>query len=399
MIDTEVRGSVAQVEAGAAWLRESLGAAVDDAATQTAQARRTAQSEWHGLSGNAYATFAEKLVDLGDDHVKRVGRAADSVDAYASHLQGVQDRMCAFRVEARGGGLTVSGFVIQAPPAVPALPGLAVDATPDETTAWQSDKEAHDAGLARIELYDRLLGDVQAELTRHADWIDANLGQAAADAEDDGGVGDLVAQLQKSWGQFLAGAGLEFWEGTLATKAGRARDLAVEYQRKADDLRRARRSGNPARAAEGHAPGARERVRDYARNADELAERARWLRLGGKALGPLGLVVDGYFGYQEIQDGGSPTGVVLSTAAGTAAAVGVVAGAGALAAAGVVTAPVWGTALAAGAVAVGVGWVVSEGWDALPDDFTDSIDDAVSDAADAVTDTAGDAWDEVTSWF
>lgn len=106
MIDTEVRGSVAQVEAGATWLREGLRAAVDDAAAQTAQARRTAQSEWHGLSGNAYATFAEKMVDLGDDHVKRVGRAAAALDAYASHLQGVQDRMGALRSEARGGGLT-----------------------------------------------------------------------------------------------------------------------------------------------------------------------------------------------------------------------------------------------------------------------------------------------------
>ena len=393
MIDTEVRGSVAQVEAAAAWLRESLRAGVDDAATQTAQARRTAQSEWHGLSGNAYASFAGKLVDLSDDHVKRVGRAADSFDAFAGHLQGVQDRMGGFRGEARGGGLTVSGFVIQAPPAVPALPGLAVDATPDEARAWQSDKQAHDAGLARIELYDRLLGDVQAEFTRHADWIDANLGPAATAAEDDGGVSDLVAQLQKSWGQFLAGAGVQFWEGTLAKKAGRALDLAAENQRKADDLRRARRSGNPARAAEGNAPGARERVRDYARNADDLAEQAKWLRLGGKFLGPLGLVADGYFGYQEIQDGGSPTGVVLSSVAGTVAAVGVVA------IAGTVGAPVLATAAAAGLVAVGVGWAVGEGWDALPDEFTNSVDDAVGDAADAVGDTLSDGWDEVSSWF
>lgn len=399
MIDTEVLGEVSEVESGAAWLRESLRAGVDAAAEQTARARRTAQSDWHGLSGNAYATFAGTVVDLADDHVARIRRAADAFDDYAVHLRGVKEAMGGHRESARGGGLTVAGFVISAPPDVPALRGLPADATPAETTAWESDKAAYDAGVAKLELYDRLAGDVDREHSRHAEWIESRLGPAAADAEEDGGTSELIVQVEKSWGQFLVGAGLQFGDGRLAGRIKRFGDLAGEYQRKADDLRRARRSGNPARRAEGNAPGARDRVRDYARNADELAEHAKWLRLGGRALGPLGLLVDGYFGYQDIQDGESPTGVVLSSAGGTLAAAGVVAGAGALAAAGIVTAPVWGTALAAGAAAVGVGWAISEGWDALPDGFTDAVDDTVMDAADAVGDTVSDGWDEVTSWF
>lgn len=382
MIDTEVLGSVSAVKRGATWLRDTLKPGVDGAAEQTAQGRRTAESEWHGLAGNAYASFDKQVVDLADGHAERIGRAADAFDDYAVHLQGVKDTMSGYRDEARGGGLSVTGFVIQAPPDVAALPALPADATPGEASAWEADKAAYDEGMAKIELYNRLAGDVDREFTRHSDWIDTHLGPAARDAEEDGGTNALIRQLEKSWGQLLTGAGLEFWQGALASKATRAVALATEYQRKAADLRSARRSGNPARRAEGNAPGARDRVRDYTRNADELAENAKWLKLGGRALGPLGLVVDGYFGYQEIQDGGSPTGVVLSSVGGTVAAAGVVA------VAATVGAPVLATAAVAGIAAVGVGWAVSEGWDALPDDFTNAVDDTVS-----------DAWDEVTSWF
>ena len=38
-------------------------------------------------------------------------------------------------------------------------------------------------------------------------------------------------------------------------------------------------------------------------------------------------------------------------------------------------------------------------WDALPDDFTDSVDDEVGDACDATEDAVGDGWDTVKGRF
>lgn len=395
MIETRVPGDVASVRAAGRWLSGSLKPAVASAADHVTGARRTATSEWHGLAGNSYATFAGRLVTLSDDHETRVADAATAVEDYAVHLESVFERMRDLRGEAAAGGLTVSGTRIQPPAPAEAVPALPAEATPAQADTHAAAMRAHDAAVDKVVLYNALVDDVEREYQRHTDWIDSHLGPAATAAEEDGGVNALVAQLQESWGPFLTGAGLEFADGKLAKKfRALLRDVAVN-KRRAAALRRARRSGHPGRRAEGRAPDAKTRIRGYDEAADKALDHAKYLKLGGRLLGPVGVVVDGYFGYQEIQEGGSPGGVVLSSAGGALAAAGTVA----LIATAPVSVPVLATAVTAGVVAVGVSWAVSEGWDALPDGFTDTVDDAVTDAWDAGTDAVSDGWDEVTSWF
>jgi hypothetical protein len=409
VIETDIPGRVADVQGCATWLRDLRDRTVEAADLQ-ASARRVAGREWDGLAADSYGDFTKRTMVLTDTHAERIGRAADAVDDYAAHLQRVQERMRQIRAEARAGGLVVSGTVIVAPdPAVRPGP-LPVDVTPRQVDAYDAAVAAYADQEAKVLLYNRLAGEVESECSRHEEWIDAHLGPAAADAEKGEEPGALVQFLQDSSGPFLIGSGLMFTERSLEDRAKNLEKLAARNQKKAADLKRWRRSGNPARRAEARAPEAKERIKGWNRAAEEALEHGKWMRLGGKALGPLGIAVDGYYGYQDIQDGKSPTGVVLSTVGGSLAAAGVVAGAGALAAAGVVTVPVWGTALAAGAAAVGVGWAVSAGWDHLPDGFTDTVDnavtgawdatsDAVSGGWDATTDVVSDGWDEVTGWF
>ncbi|GAA1906197.1 hypothetical protein GCM10009737_03710 [Nocardioides lentus] len=396
MIDTEVRGSVPAVRAAATWLRETLRSGVEGAGDSTARARRTAESEWDGHAGNAYAAFARTLLEHTDDHEKRIGRAADALDDYAAHLRGVKGEMARVRGAARAGGLEVDGQVIAEPPAVPPLAGLLPGSSAADRDAWEEDKALHDAGVDKLELYNRLSEDVGREYQRHSDWIEATLGPARDDAEEDGGVGALTVELSSQWGPLLRGAGFEIGELLLTRRAQDVVNQAAAHRREARKIAEAARSRRAgARRDRARTPEATERRDAHHRDARQLGDQAKWLRRGAKLLGPFGLAVDGYFAWQDIQDGESPTGVVLSTLGGAAATAGVLA----LGAAGVITAPAWGTAALAVGAGIAVGAAVKFGWDALPDGFTDGVDDAVSDAADAVGDAVSDGWDKVTSWL
>ncbi len=149
----------------------------------------------------------------------------------------------------------------------------------------------------------------------------------------------------------------------------------------AEDLRKARRSGNPARRALGNAPETAGRIRD-------LLEESKWLGRGGRALGPVGIAYDAYRGLESDK----PAGGVLAAEAGAGAAALLVA----TAPVSVPTVVVVGGAVVAGA---GAAWAATEGWDALPDGFTDPVDDFVGGAWDGTKDLAGDGWTEVKSWF
>lgn len=399
MIQTDLPGSCADVRDGAQWLRWSLKSGTSQAGDLTGRARSAAAGEWEGLAGDAYADFARRTTQVTDVHASRVEDAASTLDSYALHLEAMQERMRQIRVRAMSGGLVVAGTIIEAPSATARPASLPADATPHEMAAHDQSMARYSDAVARVSLYNQLAAEVADTCTEHEQWIADHLEPAARAAEEDDGADGLVGFLRDNSGQFLIGSGLTFTDRTLLGKIKELKTSAANARQKAKDLRRARRSGHPGRRAEGRAPEARSRIRGYTDAADDALGKARWLGWGGKALGPIGLGIDGYYAYQDIQDGASPTGTVLSTGGGALAGVGVVAGAGALATAGVFTAPVWGTALVAGAAAVGVGWAISEGWDALPDDVTDSVDDAVTDAWDATTDVVSDGWDEVTGWF
>lgn len=385
MIDTQVDGDPEGVRRSATWLRETLRQSVRDAADETAGARSQAGRDWEGDDADAYRSYARNLVQATDDHAERVGRAAQSFDSYATRLRTLKSRMGEIRTEARGGGLTVAGKVIEAPAPAEAVPALPAGATTQEAIAHDERVVSHGQQVDRIELYDKLADDAEAAWTAFTDWCDTELRADVTDAEETSDLDGLKGFIGDNMGNFLAGVGITFTGGTLLEKAG-------DYKARADELRAARRSGNPARRARGTAPDARSNVRAW-------TETAEGLRRFGRFLGPVGIATDIGFGIWDVSQGGSPGRATTTTVASIAGGAAVVAGAGALAAAGIVTAPVWGTALAAGAVAVGAGWLAGQAWDALPDDFTGAIDDGISDAWDGATDTVSEGWDEVTSWF
>lgn len=385
MIDTHVDGDVSAIRSNASWLRDTLKRHLGDAADDAVAARRQSTRDWEGKDQSAYHDFTGKLSGAMDDHKARAGRAAQAYDDYAGRLHRIQHRMGQLRGDATGGGLVVSGEKIEKPADAVAVPELPAGSTPGEEKAHDDKMKAHDAQVAKITLYERISDDVTNAWNSFQDYCDSDLAAAQADAEEGQDIDALRGFVEDNGLNFVAGTSITFFDGDLEKRA-------KDYLARADELRKARRSGNPARRARGTAPEAAERVRGWRNTARGLA---KW----GKVLGVVGVAVDIGFGIWDVAHGGSPGRATVTTAASIAGGALVVAGVGALAAAGIVTAPVWGTALAAGAVAVGAGWLAGKAWDALPDDFTDGVDDAMSDAWEGTKDVVSDGWDKVTGWL
>lgn len=350
MIDTSVPGTTTAVGALASWLRDSLKKAVADSADDVDRARKLANDQWAGESGNAYVRCAADVIRLTDDYEERIKRAADKIDDYKARLGTCEARMSGFRQEARDGGLVVDGVTIHPPE----------DLTDED----------------QVNLYNKLVTDVGDEWTNFQEWIDANLKPVEATL-DPSLTEKLLEELQGAAGNFAIAYGLETGKRKLQQKA-------TDLKSQADELHRWRRSGNPARRA----------ANAQARQSgliDELGERSTWLGRASKVLGPLGTVYEGYVALES----DTPAGGLLATGAGLAATAGVVA----VVATAPVSVPAGLVVLGATAVGVGVSWAVTEGWDALPDSFTDPIDDAVEDAWNDTKDAVSDGWDAVTGWI
>lgn len=373
MIETRVEGSTASVDSAAAWLRDSLRERVDEAGEKVLSARRTAERQWEGEAGAAYAEYAGDIVRVTDEHVDRISRAAEKLDAYSARLRQVQERMAALRREASAGGLPVLGTVIQEPaPAVPYLVPTG-DLTPQQARQVETARAQHEAQVATVELYNRILTEVEDEWARFVAWVDAHL-TPASEALEAPRVEQLVALLQENVGNLAISLALTQGERSLARKS---RALLDE----ARDLRRARRSGNPARRALGNAPDTPGRIRSLTSHSDLLGR-------GGRLLGPAGAGLEVWNGLESDDPGG---GLL-------AAGVGI--GAGALI---VATAPASVPTLLVVGAAVGVGFVATELtgeiWDQLPDGLTEPVDDWVGDRWDDTKDVASDGWDTVKGWF
>ncbi len=374
MIETRVRGNVAEVRAGARWLRDTLGRGLGEASDLTTAAHRQAAREWSGLSAEAYAHLTTRTVGLLDDQVRRIDRAAAAWEAYAAELEQVLGRMASLRSEAVAGGLAVTGTVIHPP-----VPG------PNIGPSFGPDPEV---------LYDRLARAVAETAAGLAEWIATHLGAAAHDAQENGGTRAVVEFLQASALPFQRGVGLFLARECLTGASDWLGDLAEQHHGSAEDLRSAHRSGNPARRVLGQAPETPGRIHALTEAAETAATSAKVLRYAPRLLGPVGLVTDGYFAYQDLQAGTSPGEVVVSNVASYAAEAGVAAAV----AGSTLSTPVVVTAVAAGAVGVGVSWGVAKGWEALPDEATDTVDDALVDAYDASTNLAQDGWKKVSGW-
>lgn len=386
MIETRIDGNVGSVNAAGDWLRNTLCRSLSSAADTVQAGRQNSRSTWEGDSGDAYRGYAADIVTLTDAHADRTARAAGKFDAYADRLQHAQDVMFDLRAEAMAGGLSVTGTTIQAPPDAyaPGIPHGTL--TPAEADAYSRLVADYENAAAKVELYNQLDGRARAERAAFTGWIDANLVAVAAElSAESRDVQHLVDVLTQHAGDFLIGFTFSAGESGLGKRAS-------ELDRQAAELRRLRRSGNPALRALGEDPETHIRIRGLG-HAGDLLEH------GSRLLGPAGAGIDLWNGYQDLQDGESPGQVILSTAGGMAAG----AAAGAVIAGLTVTAPAWGTALAvgAGAAAVGLGtsWAITEGWDALPDGITDAVDDGISDTWNGATDAADDAWDFATGWL
>jgi hypothetical protein len=371
--DTRVEGSPGNVRAAASWLRGDLKTAVSGAGDDIVAARSAAMSGFHGLAGQAYADYDKTILTQVDGHTDTIGSAADVFDAYATRLEQCKDRMEAFRGAATTAGLTVTGTVIHEPPAAKAVPPMYGPVTPEMQASYDQQMAAHDDAAGKVAVYDQILSDATNESTSFVDWVDANL-TINIDAFDTPAVDALWEVVKSNAGNL--GVAIATEGGSQALE-GRSNRLKGE----AEDLRKARRSGNPARRALGNAPETPGRIRD-------LLEEAKWLGKGGKLLGPVGIAYDAYNGLESDNPGGG----LLAAGLGAGATALVIA-----------TAPVSvpTVVVVGGAVVVGVGvsYGVTKGWDALPDGFTDPVDDFVGGAWDGTKDLAGDGWSEVKSWF
>lgn len=371
--DTHVEGSPASVRAAGTWLRASLKAALTAAGEDVVAARSSAMSGFHGLAGQAYADYDKTILTHVDAHAEKTDSAADVFDAYATRLQQYKERMDSFRGAASTGGLTVTGTVVHEPPAAKAVAPMYGPVSPAMQAAYDQQMAAHTDAAAKVALYDQLVGDATNATNSFVEWVDSNL-TANVDGFESPEVDKLWEVVKNNAGNL--GIALSLESGSKYAE-NRAKRLA----REAEDLRKARRSGNPARKALGNAPETPGRIRD-------LLEESKWLGKGGKVLGPIGFGYDAYQGLESDHPGGG----LLAAGAGAGATALIIA----TAPVSVPTIVVVGGAVVVGA---GVAYGVNQGWDALPDGFTDSVDDAVGGAWDGTKDVAGDGWGEVKSWF
>ncbi|WP_248581891.1 hypothetical protein [Nocardioides sp. InS609-2] len=373
MIETLVEGSTASVDSAAFWLRDLLKARVDEASDDVIAAKHAAGHGWEGESGDAYVAYTKDIVKVTDEHVDRIERAAGKFDSYSGKLKAIQDRMRDLRGEATAGGLTVRGTEIQEPEPARS-PGVPTgELTADQQNQYDADLAAYDDQAARIKLYNRILGDVEGEWTQFVDWVDSNLSPVTKSLEAPA-LEKLISFVKENAGNLAIGYSLTHGERAMKSKSG-------ALVKEAKELRSARRSGNPARRAVGIAPETPGRIRN-------LTSRADWLGKGGKVLGPLGGAIEVWNGLESE----SPAGGVIAAGVGIAATAAIIA-----------TAPVSVPAIVVvgGAVAVGAGatWLATEGWDALPDGWTEPADEWVGDRWDDTKDVVSDGWDTVTGWF
>lgn len=387
-VDTEIPGSSTSVEAAADWLRSTLGAAVASGADALAAARSTAASEWQGETGSAFASTMGSAVGRADALATAASGVAGALDAFASRLDSLQQRMADIRGAAQGAGLTVSAYVIEDPGAGPADPGPAPTGLvpPEAAHAYGSAVAAWNAHQDKVRAYNQAVAD--------AAEVRSDLATATQGLTDEyrGLEGpDWVLNASDIAGGF-AGAVMEYNASALRGWADYESSLSRSY------LERIR--GNPG----GFSNADLDYWDDVARNADDVAGAADDLERSSKSL-PLkagGALAVAGIGL-DIAGGEDPVQAVASGGGGFLASVAAGAGAGAVVGTFV---PIPGVGTAAGAVVgAGVGIFTSGAIDSLfengPDVGAafDSGVDALADTGGAIADGAGAVVDGIGGLF
>lgn len=387
-VDTEIPGSSTSVEAAADWLRSTLGTAVASGADALAAARSTAASEWQGETGSAFASTMGSAVGRADALATAASGVAGALDAFASRLDSLQQRMADIRGAAQGAGLTVSAYVIEDPGAGPADPGPAPTGLvpPEAAHAYGSAVAAWNAHQDKVRAYNQAVADA-AEV--RSDLATATQGLADEYRGLEGP--DWVLNASDIAGGF-AGAVMEYNALALRGWADYESSLSRSY------LERIR--GNPG----GFSNADLDYWDDVARNADDVAGAADDLERSSKSL-PLkagGALAVAGIGL-DIAGGEDPVQAVASGGGGFLASVAAGAGAGAVVGTFV---PIPGVGTAAGAVVgAGVGIFTSGAIDSLfengPDVGAafDSGVDALADTGGAIADGAGAVVDGIGGLF
>ncbi|WP_121254521.1 hypothetical protein [Nocardioides ferulae] len=402
-IDTEISGQPTSIEGAADWLRDSLAKELGDASDAFNQSRRDATASWDGSGGSQFSTTMGRGRDATEDLEEAAKKMATDLDEFAEKLRSCQEDMRAVRADARGAGLTVSGFVIQDPGAGPSRP-------PDHFVGTESEVEAHNQRVAAYNAHQELVRAYN-RASREAARVDRAYATACRQLQDRYSVGEHAAWLV-TMGEILgdgaaaaAAAGLAMNQSKLR---GRAGDLLDEAQRAIDDLQ-----AHPERYVkrkwfffrtldEARLEADRLAIQGKIDEAQDLLDRSRalddaklpkYLGRAGKLLGPIGLGLGIYNDYQE-----GESDVQIAVSQGGSFLAGAAAGAGIGAAVGSVV-PVAGTAVGAA-----VGTVVGAGVAIFSDGAIDSLFEngpdvgAAWDAGvDALADTGGAIADGVGS--
>jgi uncharacterized protein YukE len=389
-IDTEIKGTPTSIDSAADWLRGTLGTAVDAGADALVAARSTARSDWDGEAGRSFTSTMATAADRADALSTVATSVAGSLDAYATRLRNLQQRMAQIRATAQDAGLDVAGSVIHSPGNGPARP--------DDPPAGPTSPTAADAYNAAVTAYNEHQDKIAAynQAVADADDVRTDLAAAAHGLKDEyrGLEGpDWILNASDIAGG-LAGAVMEFNSSALRGTA----DYLSELSRRHLDRLRANPGGLSHLYDDiDHWNGVAQQADDAARNADGLARGGKSipLKLGG-ALAVAGIGLD-------IAGGEDPVQAVASGTGGFAASVAAGAASGAVIGTFV---PVPGVGTAAGAViGAGIGIFTSGAIDSVfengPDVGAafDSGVDALTDTGEAIGDGVGAVADGIGGLF
>ncbi len=377
-IDTQIEGSPGSIRAAASWLSGTLKPAVEKGGDSFAAARRTAGGDWRGETGEAFVGAMARAVTQVDNVESRVSEVKGAFDDYAGSLERCQNRMKAIRADARGGGLTVSGFTIQSPGDGPPHPGEPPEAASTGAVGqYDAAVTAYNAHQAKVRLFNQLVeraGEVWDDIERAWERVSAknraldgptwtfNLSSIA------GGLAGAVLELQ---GSVLRG-GAEYWD-----------DLSKQYL---DRLRNTTKVPNPAQFYDD----LDHWTRTSTSAADDAARAGRLLKLGKSVPLAVGGVLTGVGIWYDMEHGGeSAEQAVTSNVGGFAASVATGAVVGTMIGGPVGT--VVGTVVGAGA-GVFTSGMIDGLWDSggdVGEAFMAGVD-TLADTGDALLDGASD---------
>lgn len=400
--DTHLAGSPADLDRVATWLTDVVPAA-STFGDEVYGARSATGSAWESEAATAFAAQLRTLGGAVDGTTTAVRSAATVVADLAAALRTAQDEMRRARQIARGGGLAVTGTVIQPPgPAPAAVPALLPDATPAEVAR-------HDQGTAALTAYER-------EVTA---WNDAVAVADAADRDWEQAVADATLTWQES-GKDIAALLQDLFSGSaeefLKIKVSRYFSDATDVWRQQSQVWR---EIADSYVRDGRFVGTD--PDDYyraLRNIDEMDDLARNAEVSGSRVATnvgrgflaLGVIATGYGIYDDMAHGGESVEQATTSNVG-----GFLAGMGAGAASGAAAGAIAGSIVPGAGTAVGavVGTVVGAGvgivtsgaidsmWENGVEDLGDvgaAIGDGVEELAEtgeAIVDLGGDAVDAV----